>query len=153
MQSNFRNPTILVFTLAVLAFVDFTSGKSIIRELLDSRMLDQFVPDRSAARPYGQANDINIEQCRVSQNKELSTKLDGLCDECFQLYRKDNFYNQCRKECFNNNIIRGCALAMFRQTLMKDFDKFLETEVAVKGNTIEPTLSSSEAPLKKLVQF
>ncbi|GAU87587.1 hypothetical protein RvY_00412-2 [Ramazzottius varieornatus] len=72
-----------------------TDSKSIIREMLQERM--QFLPDgRAANRPGRQFEDMPIERCRVTQNKELTTKLNRLCDECFQIYRVPNFYMKCR---------------------------------------------------------
>lgn len=34
-------------------------------------------------------------------------------------------------------------MAMFRQALVSDFERFLDTEVAVKGNTIPPIIEET----------
>jgi len=135
MRPTFRNPTVICFFL----FLALVTGKSIIRELMEPR---QFLPDRNGNtihRPGRQLEEFPVENCRVTQKKpDLSAALNQLCAECYQTYRVANFFVQCRARCFDNDIIRGCAMAMFSSDLMTEFDGFIDTDVKVHGMTVAP---------------
>ncbi|XP_055331400.1 crustacean hyperglycemic hormones-like [Paramacrobiotus metropolitanus] len=147
--SMFSPSTLFLLSFAAITLVYAVAGKSIIRELIENT--PQFMPDgKLASRPGRQPEDIPIENCRITQhNKELSGKLDRLCDECFQTYRVANFYVSCRAGCFNNDIFRGCAMAMFRQALVQDLENFVKTEEASVAKTTTPT-GKTTANFKKL---
>nr|ABY19395.1 venom protein 10 [Microctonus hyperodae] len=53
----------------------------------------------------------------VSQKRAIS-RLDRVCEDCYNLIHEPRIYTECRENCFANVIFKGCA-----DTLLVDGDK------------------------------
>ncbi|XP_066963257.1 crustacean hyperglycemic hormone-like [Macrobrachium rosenbergii] len=73
-----------------------------------------------AKRSYG-------ESCQGFQfSKVLYNKLDKVCDECTNLYRKPYIKGECRTDCFVNDVFEKCL-----DVLLFDADEYLYIRSAI----------------------
>ncbi|XP_068202988.1 molt-inhibiting hormone-like [Palaemon carinicauda] len=61
-------------------------------------------------------------------SKELYKKVDEVCDECTNLYRKSYIKEACRTDCFVNEVFEKCL-----EVLMFDTEEYLIIREAIAG--------------------
>ncbi|XP_068203803.1 probable molt-inhibiting hormone [Palaemon carinicauda] len=89
-----------------------SSSPALLRNLANGRMV--------AKRHYGSS-------CQGFQfSKALYKKVDEVCDECTNLYRKPYIKEACRTDCFVNDVFEKCL-----EVLMHDAEEFLIIRSAI----------------------
>nr|P56687.1 RecName: Full=Crustacean hyperglycemic hormone; Short=CHH; AltName: Full=JAL-CHH-I [Jasus lalandii] len=48
------------------------------------------------------------QSCKGVYDRSLFSKLDRVCDDCYNLYRKHYVATGCRRNCYGNLVFRQC---------------------------------------------
>nr|P83485.1 RecName: Full=Crustacean hyperglycemic hormone A; Short=CHHA [Cherax destructor] len=53
------------------------------------------------------------QACKGVYDRAIFKKLDRVCDDCYNLYRKPYVAVSCRGNCYNNLVFRQCLEELF----------------------------------------
>nr|ARN17954.1 CHH1 precursor [Crangon crangon] len=59
--------------------------------------------------------------CRGIYDRELFEKLDRVCDDCYNLYRKAYVDVNCRSNCYGNYVFRQCLNDLLMSESLKEY--------------------------------
>ncbi|XP_063614440.1 crustacean hyperglycemic hormones-like [Penaeus indicus] len=58
---------------------------------------------------------ISFNSCTGVYDRELLTRLDRVCEDCYNLYRNTDVAAECRSNCFHNEVFLYCVDYMYRR--------------------------------------
>ncbi|XP_071522400.1 crustacean hyperglycemic hormone B-like [Panulirus ornatus] len=84
-----------------------SSGLVRLEKLLSS------MSSSSSSTPLGLESGVEKrtafdETCKGVYDRALFLKLDTVCDDCYNLYRKSNVGTECRLNCYSNMVFHQC---------------------------------------------
>nr|ANQ38675.1 AtmCHH1 preproprotein [Atyopsis moluccensis] len=93
-------------------------GVSRIEKLLSSSSSSSAQPSALSALGSGHSLDkraVFDQSCKGIYDRELFRKLERVCEDCYNLYRKPYVGIDCRNNCYSNLVFRQCLddLLMF----------------------------------------
>ncbi|XP_037788550.1 crustacean hyperglycemic hormone-like [Penaeus monodon] len=101
---------LLVFPVSVLASGD---GYEIPAP---QRSSSELSPTTVLAGPQTvNKRSISFDSCTGAYNRELLTRLDRVCEDCYNLYRDTDVAAECRSNCFHNEVFLYCVDYMYRR--------------------------------------
>merc|ERR1719219_3302970 len=62
-------------------------------------------------------------QCRGMYDPSIFAQLDGICDDCYNLYREPEVHGMCRKDCFSTHTFTQCLQSLL---LERESDFYME---------------------------
>ncbi|KAA0183716.1 hypothetical protein HAZT_HAZT006158 [Hyalella azteca] len=63
------------------------------------------------------------DSCKGVYDRELFAKLDRVCDDCYNLYRKPTVSYECRRDCYSNPMFESCLYDLMLHEMV---DKYAE---------------------------
>lgn len=69
--------------------------------------------------------------CKGVANKKSLDKLSRLCDDCYNLFRNESLFRQCRKECFTSMYFKSCIIVL----QLRDEFETIKQHVEIVSNT------------------
>lgn len=63
------------------------------------------------------------DSCKGVYDRELFSKLDRVCEDCYNLYRKTSVSYECRRECYSNPMFENCLYDLMLHEMV---DKYAE---------------------------
>jgi len=51
-------------------------------------------------------------QCRGMYDPGIFAQLDGICEDCYNLYREPEVHGMCRKDCFSTETFQQCLQSL-----------------------------------------
>lgn len=67
--------------------------------------------------------------CKGIYDRSLFSKLEHVCDDCFNLYRSSHVASGCRRDCFDNDMFEYCVEGL----LLENPDQLLRIRDALRG--------------------
>ncbi|XP_037911778.1 ion transport peptide isoform X2 [Hermetia illucens] len=62
--------------------------------------------------------------CKGSYNSSLFSKLDRICDDCYNLFREVELLRLCKSDCFATDYFAACVEALLLQEEMEKYDSW-----------------------------
>jgi len=88
-----------------------------------------FVPDSDGfvigSKPHSKRSFFDI-QCKGVYDKEIFSKLDRVCEDCYNLYREPGLHSLCRSNCFGSPYFKGCLDALLLNEDEGKYDEMIE---------------------------
>ncbi|CAG7730404.1 unnamed protein product [Allacma fusca] len=88
--------------------IRFLIGLGLLLVILGSSTVDSSV---MGSRPLSKRSFFDI-QCKGAYDKAIFSKLDRVCDDCFNLYREPQLHSLCRGNCFATEMFFECLDAL-----------------------------------------
>nr|AMB38750.1 crustacean hyperglycemic hormone precursor [Talitrus saltator] len=63
------------------------------------------------------------DSCKGVYDRELFAKLDRVCEDCYNLYRKPSVSYECRRDCYSNAMFESCLYDLMLHEMV---DKYAE---------------------------
>ncbi|KAF2364714.1 Arthropod neurohormone/Alpha-latrotoxin associated low molecular weight protein [Trinorchestia longiramus] len=63
------------------------------------------------------------DSCKGVYDRELFSKLDRVCEDCYNLYRKPSVSYECRRDCYSNTMFESCLYDLMLHEMV---DKYAE---------------------------
>ncbi|XP_071548134.1 molt-inhibiting hormone-like [Panulirus ornatus] len=87
--------------------------------LLLVALVGSFLVEQSSARYV-------FNECPgIIGNRDLYSKVERVCRDCYNLFRDDMLEVSCRKDCFVSRKFGFCLVALFRSHEHKDFHRWI----------------------------
>ncbi|CAG7730403.1 unnamed protein product [Allacma fusca] len=102
--------------------IRFLIGLGLLLVILGSSTVDSSV---MGSRPLSKRSFFDI-QCKGAYDKAIFSKLDRVCDDCFNLYREPQLHSLCRSNCFGSTYFKGCLDALLLNEEEGKFDEMIE---------------------------
>lgn len=106
------------------------------RSVEGSVRLERLLSAGSSSAPLGflsQDHSLNKRQvfdqaCKGVYDRALFKKLDRVCDDCYNLYRKPYVAASCRANCFDGEMFQACVydLGLY-------YDMYMDIREMIKG--------------------
>ena len=77
--------------------------------------------------------------CGVDMPLSVFTRLDGICDDCYDLYKRPEVYSLCREDCFGTEFFQKCM-----RTLIVSEDFQMEAANFLEGISTSTVFSTSQ---------
>ncbi|RXG61381.1 Crustacean hyperglycemic hormone [Armadillidium vulgare] len=61
--------------------------------------------------------------CVGSYDRKLFAQLDGICDDCFNLYRSRHVSIECRHDCYTTEVFVSCLKDLMMHDFIKEYMK------------------------------
>ncbi|XP_043214101.1 CHH-like protein [Amphibalanus amphitrite] len=83
------------------------------------------VPDAGEWRQAQSKRSFAELRCRGVFDIVVFRELNGVCQECFTIYKEPELYGLCRSECFSTQYFQGCLQALLRTEEAEKFESYI----------------------------
>nr|ANQ38673.1 AtnCHH1 preproprotein [Athanas nitescens] len=90
----------------------------LLRSPLDTSPSVGLVGDKNLAVDKRAVMDLS---CKGIYDRELFKKLDRVCEDCYNIYRKPYIGVECRKSCYGNLIFMQCLDDLLMNDVMDEY--------------------------------
>jgi len=73
---------------------------------------DGRLPFRFRFRDIPAKRSYTSLQCRGEYDPSRFAQLDGICEDCYNLYREPEVHSLCRKDCFSSDTFKQCLQSL-----------------------------------------
>ncbi|XP_022240548.1 crustacean hyperglycemic hormone A-like [Limulus polyphemus] len=73
-----------------------------------------------------QKRSFSVLGCMGTYDKAKFARLNRICEECYNLYRIPSVQEDCRSNCFNNDMFPDCVSALLLGPEQQKFDSFVQ---------------------------
>nr|ANQ38655.1 CHH1L preproprotein [Glyptonotus antarcticus] len=116
----------LCLATAILLTPSPVSGRGLGRLVASNPESDQTLVTLSARSPRSK-RALYDSSCKGFYDQDLFHKLERVCDDCYNLYRKSHVVTDCRMKCFNTRMFEVCAIS-----LGLDVEEYLEDAFRIR---------------------
>jgi len=105
----------------------FSPSHSPFANLLQSRsslLTSGHLPTGSLSADLGRPKRAMFDDsCKGVYDRQLFSKLDRVCEDCYNLYRKTSVSYECRTDCYGNPVFESCLYDLMLHDMV---DKYAE---------------------------
>nr|QBX89041.1 crustacean hyperglycemic hormone 4 [Nephrops norvegicus] len=123
----------LVVVMVAALWTSGVGGRSVEGASRMEKLLSSISPSSTPLGFLSQEHSVNKRQvfdqaCKGVYDRNLFKKLDRVCEDCYNLYRKPFVATTCRQNCFVHDTFPRCVM-----DLGLDLELFLEFRDMIKG--------------------
>ncbi|KAK3859211.1 hypothetical protein Pcinc_034650, partial [Petrolisthes cinctipes] len=67
------------------------------------------------------------KSCKGVYSRSLFSKLDAVCDDCYNLYRKSHVSIMCKSNCYANDVFKQCLRELLLEDVLGEYVRAVQT--------------------------
>ncbi|XP_059099556.1 CHH-like protein isoform X2 [Tigriopus californicus] len=120
LQTSFFSATRVAMTLVwftTMTLVVLPPPSSNLADAYSRRLRSPWHQERYLIQSLTSIDRKNFQslECKGRYHQGIFSKLDLICDDCYQLYKEPEVHSMCRADCFTSPVFRQCIDALMLQ--------------------------------------
>ncbi|RXG51391.1 Crustacean hyperglycemic hormone [Armadillidium vulgare] len=94
-----------------------------LAEIFECRGVDNVILEDFGSTGMKAKRSSYDSNCFGSYNRELSSQLNRVCDDCYHLYRSRHVSIECRHDCYTTEVFVSCLKDLMMHDFIKEYMK------------------------------